>query len=384
MGLLVEPSAFVASPVAGVGLVVGILGVKALIAGGTIALLGYGVRTSFIVGLGLAQIGEFSFILAKEGLHEGLMTEPQYGLFMGASVATMVFAPLLLNGAPKLADWLGLEAPDDSAMLPPEGTEATDQPEMGESKRDHVVIVGFGWNGRAVARAFRDLDVPYVVTELNPETIREWHGEEPIYYGDATEPAILEALGIGRARALVVTVAERWVARRVVEAGREARRNVPILVRTRYASDVEALYESRASQVVAEEFESSLELTGAALECYDIPLDQVREEKQRLRTEIRHLASPSDEEGPTTPGGLDALAAETVVEMIEGSEDAPAEGTTPEEWMAHHEGRAELVAVVRDGDVVPVEQVEVSLEAGDRLVVVGPAEELAEIERTGS
>ncbi|MDX1765297.1 MAG: cation:proton antiporter, partial [bacterium] len=149
-------------------LVLIVLVVKGLIAGLVTAILGYPLRTAILVGLALNQLGEFSFILSKNGLAEGFLAGDTYQLFLAVAVLTMAAAPLIIHGAPRIADaLLRLPIPD---ALKTRCTVCAVNSHHGERK-DHLVIIGFGVNGRNLSRVAKIAGIKHVIIDTNPDTV---------------------------------------------------------------------------------------------------------------------------------------------------------------------------------------------------------------------
>ncbi|MFW5967909.1 MAG: cation:proton antiporter, partial [Persicimonas sp.] len=267
VGMLFKPTPFLEAPGMVIGLIAGALVLKAVIAAGVIVVLGYGLRVGVLVGLGVAQVGEFSFILAKEAMEFDLLDPDSYSIFLAVSLVTMGATPLLF----RVSDWLATRVEEaGSSRLEPllAPTRHIDEAGTEEERptEDHVIIVGYGLNGRNVARVLRRIEVPYVIVEMNSRTVRDLRGEEPIYFGDAARQPILEHLGVKQAHALVVAIGDAPTTRRIVALARQMNPELYLVVRTRYAREVDTLAELGASEVIPEEFETSLALVGAVLE----------------------------------------------------------------------------------------------------------------------
>jgi CPA2 family monovalent cation:H+ antiporter-2 len=151
---------------------------------------------------------------------------------------------------------------------------------------DHVIIAGFGLNGRNLAAALTECGVPFVVLELNPETVRREraHGLD-IHYGDCTRAAVLEHAGIARARAFVLAISDAASTRRSVRIARELAAGLRIIVRTEYVLEVEELRHLGADEVIPAEFETALALFDRVLAIYDVPAATVDDLTERMRLE---------------------------------------------------------------------------------------------------
>lgn len=247
------------------------------------SLIGNSLRTSILVGLGLAQIGEFSFVLAIAGKAGGLITEEFYQIFLASSVVTMILTPFILNAAPSASEWIATRP----VMKKFSGKKKLYEAEGGQlRKHDHVIIVGFGLNGRNLARVLREADIPYVVLEMNSDTVREMKKKgEPIYYGDGTSKEILRKLGIEKARLLVIAISDPISTRRIVAIARQASATVYIIVRTRYLIEVDDLRNLGADEIIPEEFETSIEIFSRVLHRYSFPRSTILDMAEKIRSD---------------------------------------------------------------------------------------------------
>ncbi|MFP4596897.1 MAG: cation:proton antiporter [Persicimonas sp.] len=376
VGMLFRPSVFVDMPVVVVGLIAAAFALKALIAGAVVIVLGYGLRVGVLVGFGLAQIGEFSFVLARDGLQLDLLTTSEYSLFLAVSVTTMAATPLLFHLADILSDKVGtagssrlerLLAPSRQPDEP--DTEAVDQMD------DHVIIVGYGLNGRNVARVLRRIEVPYVIVEMNSRTVRDLRDEEPIYFGDAARQPILEHLGIERARSLVIAIGDAPTTRRIVALAQDLNKDLYVVVRTRYSHEVDALYDLGASEVIPEEFETSLALMGAVLENYGASPADVLEEKDLIRQEqYGFLRLPTQPDQSRTRLTLKQLVGRTGADIIRVPRGGHVEGETLRELNLRADYGVSVVGIVRQGDLHVNPDPNWKLQGWDELVLIGESE----------
>jgi len=263
------------------GLGAGILALKALTGGAAVATMGFSVRMSLPVGLGLAQVGEFSFVLLQQGADLGLVNERSYQTFLAAAVLTMMLTPLLLRAATHLKQ-----------HLPERGgrTQSFGEPEKGKSDTpaaplaDHVILCGYGLNGRLTAHVLRELKIPYRVLETNPETVRRAGAEgETISFGDGSSPGVLERAGIARARAIIYAISDPFVLGRAIANARTLNPALAILVRTKRLEDRPMLEDAGASHVVPEELEAAEELIIEVLRLYGMARKDAFEHIQQAR-----------------------------------------------------------------------------------------------------
>lgn len=258
-----------------------VLGGKTLAAAVGPALLGYAGRVALHAGLLVSQLGEFSFVLAKEGRTLGLLHEELYQGFLAVAVFTMLVTPFLLQNGTQLIDGLDRLVPLDR-LLPgfrPPSLAAAEQ-----SLSDHVIIAGYGLNGRNLAAALRSIRAPYVIAELNAQTVRQARDRgEAAFYGDATREEILHALGVEHARMLVAAISDPAATRRMVRIARGLNEKLYIIARTRYVVEIPELLRLGADDVIPEEFETSIEIFARVLTHYGA----TRADVDRLVDQIR-------------------------------------------------------------------------------------------------
>jgi CPA2 family monovalent cation:H+ antiporter-2 len=275
-------------------LVVAVIVVKFLAGALPTLLCGYPLRIAVLTGVALAQIGEFSFILAGRGLALGLVSRDQYQAFLSVAVITVALTPALMILGPRLAGMLERLPFSRRWQL------GKEMAPVGQrvSANGHVIIIGYGLNGRNLARVLRVADIPYVVLELNPETVRQAQGRgEPVIYGDCTRPAVLEHLGIARARMMVVAISDPASSRRAVELARQMNIHLHIIVRTRYLAEVAELRRLGANEIIPEEFETSVEIFARVLREYEVPKNLILNLVERVRGDhyevLRDLKLPA-------------------------------------------------------------------------------------------
>jgi len=271
-----------------------ISGLKIITGIASALLIGNALRTSLMTGLGLAQIGEFSFVLAIAGKASGLISEEFYQIFLSSSVVTMIMAPFMMNAAPTISEWVTVQPlmkklVGKRKLLDAEGST--------RKRHDHVIIVGFGLNGRNLAKVLKEAEIPYVVLEMNSDTVREMRKKgEPIHYGDGSSKEILHKMGIEKARLLVVAISDPVSTRRIVSIARQANPDVYLIVRTRYLIEVDDLKSLGADEVIPEEFETSIEIFARVLHRYSFPrnaiLDMVDKIRSNSYTALRGVELP--------------------------------------------------------------------------------------------
>jgi CPA2 family monovalent cation:H+ antiporter-2 len=276
-------------------LVVAVLIGKGFIAVLAAALLRYPLRTCLLSGLALFQVGEFAFILSKIGIENKLLSPEVYQYFLAVSILSMAITPFVLLNAESivgliikspLREGLGLFAGMNNRVVNTNEV-ATEQLE------DHIIVIGYGVNGRNLVQAAKYAHIPYVIVELNPETVRqEVAKNEPILYGDATQVSILEHVQVYQARAVVIAISDPIATKRVVQSIRNICKTVYIIVRTRYISDIEEYHLLGANEVIAEEFETSVEIFTRVLHKYLLPEEEINSFVDVIRTDKYQVLRP--------------------------------------------------------------------------------------------
>ena len=350
-----------------------IMGGKALSAAVGPAVMGYSGRVALLAGVAVSQIGEFSFVLAKEGRLSGLLADALYQQFLGVAVITMLVTPFLLQGGPALLDLLEKVTPLDR-LLPgfrPRGFAPVEDPVS-----DHVIIAGYGLNGRNLAAALRSINAPYLIVELNAQTVRNARAEgEPAFYGDATRDEILHALGIDRARLLVIAISDPSATRRMVRVARDLNPKLHIIARTRYIVEIPELTRLGANVVIPEEFETSIEIFSRVLTHYNVARDEIARLVGEIRSSHYQALRPGARPRLTITGALGAMP-QMHVERIVLATGAPAVGQTIAETGLRSRTGALVLAVRRGQSDLATPEATFRLAAGDVLVVVGQPQQL--------
>jgi len=349
-----------------------ILLIKAVTGAGAALAAGMPLRTALLTGLGLAQIGEFSFVLAETGRAVGLVTGEPYQLFLSASLGTMLLTPFVIKASPGVVEWAVTRVfPRRFRSLGGTGRQIFPQTPSG-----HVVIVGFGLNGRNLAWVLREAGVPYVVLEMNNDTVREMKKKgEPIYYGDGTSREILHKLGIREARVLAVAISDAASTRHIVQTARRENPELHIIVRTRYLAEVDDLKQLGANEVIPEEFETSIEIFSKVLDFFSLPRNVINDYVAMVR---------SDNYGVLRKIDLPRKRLSELHEVMEGidtasylvKEGSGTAGRTINETRLRAETGSTILAVQRDGKIHRNPPPGFTLKAGDTLVLIGKRGEI--------
>jgi CPA2 family monovalent cation:H+ antiporter-2 len=282
IGMLIDLRLFASHGLLILGLTLGLLLIKGTLVALLVKWRGSDGETAWRSGLALAQGGEFCFALMAQMQQNKLMPADLGGLLLAATFCSMLVTPLLLRAAPRIAMRLHRK--------PNKAAELEEISALNAGLHNHVVICGYGRVGQSIGRFLRHVQQPYIALDTDPVRVQEAVvNESSVHYGDSRRGELLIAIGLERARLLVVAVDKTDIALLILKEARRFNPTVPILVRTRDDSQLAELKAAGASEVVPELLESSLMLASHALIMLGIPgqqvqdrVDQVRHDRYRL------------------------------------------------------------------------------------------------------
>ncbi|MBD9603651.1 cation:proton antiporter [Pseudomonas sp. PDM10] len=276
IGMLIDLQLFASHGLLIFGLTLGLLLLKGCVVALLVKWRGSDGETAWRSGLALAQGGEFCFALMAQMQQNKLMPADFGGLLLAATFCSMLVTPLLLRAAPHIATRLHRK-PNEEAKL--EQINA-----LNAGLHNHVVICGYGRVGQSIGRALRNAQQRYIALDSDPVRVHEAAvGETCVHYGDSRRAELLVAIGLERARLLVIAVDQADIALLILKEARRLNTTVPILVRTRDDSQLAELKAAGASEVVPELLESSLMLASHALIMLGLPAYQVQERADQIR-----------------------------------------------------------------------------------------------------
>lgn len=282
IGMLIDLQLFLNHGLLILGLTAGLLLIKGCVVALLVKWRGSDVETAWRSGLALAQGGEFCFALMALMQQNRMMPADLGGLLLAATFCSMLLTPLLLRAAPRIATHLHRK-PNEEAKLEEIST-------LNAGLHSHVVICGYGRVGQSIGRALRNALQPYIALDTDPVRVREAAvGETCVHYGDSRRGELLLAVGLARARLLVIAVDQADIALLILKEARLLNSTVPILVRTRDDSQLAELKAAGASEVVPELLESSLMLASHALIMLGLPAHQVQERANQIRRDRYRL-----------------------------------------------------------------------------------------------
>jgi CPA2 family monovalent cation:H+ antiporter-2 len=371
LGMLFDVRVVATQPLLVGGLLAGFLLAKGLLATLAAMAMRFPSRVAWLAGVGLAQFGEFGFVLSRMAETSGLVTQAQVRPLLAAGIASMFLTPLFVRAAPHITAGERLLAPLERLI----GVRSIDDADETRRLRNHVVIVGFGVAGRLTARALQAAGTPFVVLELNADNVRK--GKElglPVYYGDATSEEALGHAHLGEARQVVLLMNDQQAAQRVVDMLRRVAPRVPVLMRTRYLAEREGLLKMGARDVVAEEVEGAVEVIARLLRNIEVPRNVIESSIQSIRAETQ-----TSERKQTLPraqlGEVRALA-ELKIESVLVREQSEAAGASPASMQLRRTAGVLVVGVQRGDQLLQNPDPQARFEPGDIVYFVGTSAEI--------
>lgn len=370
-GMLIDPRYLFDNFSAVSAVVVLVMIGKALIFGLLARAFGYGNMAPWAIGLGLCQVGEFAFVLARTGIATGGITDDVYSFALTTTLATMVVSPLLARAAhPLYTAWRRVvpqTVPLSNFNLPDEAIAG------------HVVVAGYGRTGRSAVRVMCDVDVPFVVIELDHRIAESLKREGiAVVWGDSTRPEVLEAAHIERARLILITLTDAPSIRFTVEHVQRINPEAHIVARALYPEHLVELQKLGVYEAVQPEFEGGLELVRVVLRHYDIAPADIQRFSDAVRDDLYESLR-----GPELSRRLRGLLAnlrhtdDTLEIDWVTVPEGPAPGATIGQLAIRRRSGGSIVAAVREGSTSPNPGPDYVIAPGDLLAVLGTPEQRA-------
>jgi CPA2 family monovalent cation:H+ antiporter-2 len=364
VGMLLDPWIFLERPAAVLFATLGLMAIKVGAAAFAVRMTGYPLSVALPTGMMLAQVGEFGFVVLTAATPLGLVSESQASLVVAVAVLSMALSPFLALVADRMETLLPAAEAEEGAADTVAGL------------KDHLVIVGFGLCGRQIADAARQSGVAFCVIEVNPETVRRLREKgEQVIFGDAGQSAILEHAHIESASALVVAVNDPVAIRRATVTARRMHPGLHIVVRTSYVAEMAELYELGADEVIPEEFETSVEIVSRLLNHYHVP----REDIAAFVAEIRKdgYAMFRGEIFEAACSRIACKVPDADIATIRLPQSSPLCGKNLVENAIRERYGVSVLAIDRDGEMLPNPSPLRVLAAGDRLHIFGRRGDIA-------
>jgi CPA2 family monovalent cation:H+ antiporter-2 len=376
IGMLIDPVFLWENLELILGLVLLVLLGKFLIVTPVVRAFRYPWKTAIVAGLGLAQIGEFSFVLASEGQALGLVSRRVYLLILGTTAVTLVVTPFMLRLVPLLFNWLetipALKRYFDPMDAPFEVAAESQQ------LQDHVIICGYGQGGRNLLRLMREHEYPVIVIDQSERAIQQLREENvPYVYGNAASLLVLEKAGTDRARAMAIALPDAMSTRLSLKRSLELNPDLDVVVLASKNRDIELLYQLGAREVVQPQFEASLELATHLLLGIGLPAAAIQWEMKEIRNS-HYLNLRPEQSQAQIARELRAAAESMNSKWYDLPDYSPLTGMTLEEANIRRLTGVSVVAVRREGgEEIDYPDARVQLERGDRVLAVGEPDELA-------
>jgi CPA2 family monovalent cation:H+ antiporter-2 len=349
---------------------VALLGIKLVLVTVIVSLAGVDRQTALRTGMVLAVGGEFGFALLALGLEATLLPQLNAQIALTSVLLSMILAPFLIRYNQPLAAWVFARHQQVEVADP-------HNHEMEETRQvdHHVVICGFGRIGQTVSRFLEQEHQKYVATDLEPNRVRTARlAGQPVFYGDSADPAVLEALGITRAKLLIISHDDLTTALKTLQHARELNPDITIMVRTRDETHVDELRKAGANEVIPETLEAGMMLVSHALLALKLPLSRIARciEAQRYsRYQMLRELFTSEAEILIHP---DEEKSDRLLPVVLSS-GSPALGKSISE-LALDQDKLVLTALVHEGRRVLSPLPATRLEEGDVLVLFGAPEDL--------
>ncbi len=284
-------------------LIIGVILLKMSIILITVFTLRYPPRVIFMTVFALFQVGEFSLLLSTVGVENGILPENIYQYFLAISIITMGLTPFLMNYAGQITYFLlkiPIPVPVRDRLNNLKKT-SHNQNKPTEELKDHLVIIGYGINGKNISKAAKSANIPYVVIDLDPESFHNAKNAlEPIVYGDASNPVILKHVHVQEARVVVIAISDPDITKKIINEIRSFTETAFIIVRTRYVKEIEENIRMGADEVIPEEFETSIEIFSRVMRKYLIPHDEIQAFINNIRSSDYEMLT-SLKKGPHSP-----------------------------------------------------------------------------------
>ncbi|BBD57346.1 putative potassium/proton antiporter [Nostoc sp. HK-01] len=378
IGMLIDPMFLWQNLELILGLVALVFVGKFLIITPLVKLFRYPLKTALIAGLGLAQIGEFSFVLASEGQVLGLVSRRIYLLILGTTAVTLILTPFVLRLLPLLFNfaesmpWLKPylagegEARDVSAELP---------------IKDHIVVCGYGRVGKNLVKLLQQHDLPVVVIDQSESRIQQLRDAGvPYVYGNCVSFHVLETAGVNHAKGMAIALPDPMSTRLSLKRALELHPELNLVVRATQDKNIEVLYQLGAREVVQPEFEASLEMATYLLNDLGFSQFVVQREMQQIRND-HYLDLRPERSASEVSRDLHQATRDLNRRWYAIPSTSPLIGMSLEEADMRYLTGVSLMAIRRaNGNEIDYPNNQTKLEEGDRLLVVGASEELAALE----
>ncbi|ACK71370.1 sodium/hydrogen exchanger [Gloeothece citriformis PCC 7424] len=378
IGMLIDPVFLWKNLELILGLVALVFVGKFLIITPLVALFRYPLKTSLIAGLGLAQIGEFSFVLASEGQRLELVSQKVYSIILGTTAVTLLLTPFILRAMPIIFVWA-----ESLPWLKFWLAQADIPLEIAEDLpfKDHIVVCGYGRVGRNIVQLLHDRGYSVLVIDQSEQRIQQLREAKiPYIYGSAGSLQVLEKARVSQAKGMAIALADPMSTRLCLKRALELNPELDLVVRANQDKDIELLYQLGAREVVQPEFEASLELSAHLLIGLGLPVFDIQQDIQHIRYS-QYLTLRPERSPEQVSRDLQKATEEMNSQWYPLPANSPLVGMTLEETDLRHLTGVSLMAIKRSsGEQMDYPDHKTVINEGDNLLLVGEPDELAGFE----
>jgi monovalent cation:H+ antiporter-2, CPA2 family len=335
--------------------------IKSFIVFGLVKMLKYPLRAALLSGVMLAQIGEFSFVLASQGLQNNIISGYIYQGFIGASVLTFIATPLLVSLA-----YYALARKNIFADISPVEESRTLQID------NHVIICGMGLNGKNLVKVLKNTGINYVIVDLNFKNIKDAKakGDKNVIWGDASKIEIMKRANIDSARVLVIAISDRFLTKRCLKIAKSIKPNLHVIVRTKYVADIDELVALGADNIIPEEFETSIQIFSRVLRMFHVPnsiiLTQgniIRNKSYGVFREVRYTEEAFEQ--------INQILAQGTIETFYIASGNAIIGKSIKDVNLKAQSGAMIINIIRDNQTITNPPSEFIFEAADQIILFG-------------
>lgn len=371
IGVLIDPVFVLNNLTLILGLVTVVLVGKSLIIAPLVVLFRYPLKTAIISGLGLAQIGEFSFVLAGQGSKFGLISENVYSLLLGTTAVTLIVTPFVLRLLPGILTKAESLAWFAQADRPLDASEEL-------SLQDHIIVCGYGRVGSNIVKLFRDRNYPVLVIEQSEYQVQKLRSAKiPYIYGNAASLLVLEKAGVNQAKGMVIALPDPMTIRLCLKRALILSPELDLVVRASSEKDIELLYQMGAKEVVQPEFEASLELSTHLFAGLGFPLVAIQQNIQQIRASHYSTLRPEQSQDEIFREIQEATRT-MKSKMYALPPNSVLMGKTLEKARLRSLTGIILMAITRsNGEKIDYPEPDTAIQQGDIFLMVGETDELA-------
>jgi monovalent cation:H+ antiporter-2, CPA2 family len=371
IGMLLDVDFVVSHPWLVITTVLLVILLKTIVAGFTAFVLGHTFFGTVVVGLSLAQVGEFSFILAGVGLTYEIITPYHFQLFLTVAITSMALSPLLIQISRPLANLI-LKLPLPQYLV--EGLFPVKQVEMPEMK-NHVVVIGKDSRAINLTAMIKTMELPFTSVIFDPELARrQIENGNLAVFGDAVDEPVLRKAYAHTSEMIIISVGDPIIAMAIIERVRSMNKHAFIIARTKHVTDIEDLYRIGASQVIPEEFETAIDFFERILGKYLIPRMEIERALARIREDNYGIFR---EEQKVEGYSLLKDIPDIEIAAVKVSEDSVFAGKKISETAMRKTYGVTLVALKHDEMIIPNPEPAMLISAGDIAYLLGKPEMIA-------